>query len=245
MAAAISHSNKKPGADGQYNHSILVRQARICRINLVPRFRHSSYIWSIGCNTVAHLTPPLSLAMDLLKNLQNLHLSDDKKSTEHHAPTPPPTAAATTGHSAPKHENLLNKIGDVLGGDHKSAPAPVVAAPPPKEDSLFDKLGEALGGSKHTAAPPAPKKEENLLDKIGDKLTGHKTPPPPPKEENLLNKLTNVISGKKEEPPKPHSVADKINSALGGGAKGEANEGKLDKGIPSLFLIPTQHFLSR
>jgi len=101
-----------------------------------------------------------------------------------------------------------------------------------KEDSLFDKLGGALGGGKHTPPPPpAPKKEETLFDKIGDTLTGHKTPPPQPKEEHLLDKFTNVITGKKEEPPKPQGITDKINSALGGGAKGEAKEGKLDKAI--------------
>ncbi|KIM49652.1 hypothetical protein M413DRAFT_438822 [Hebeloma cylindrosporum] len=236
--------------------------------------------------------------MDLLKNLQSLHLSDDKKWAEQYAPTPPPTAAATASHSVPKHESLLHKIGDaVLGGDHKPTPAPVVAAPPSlkKEDSLFDKLGDALGGSKHTATPPpppvavpeprttdklfskleetltgkqapppaptvavpeqrttdkllskleetltgkqatppppAPKKEENLLNKIGDKLTGRKTPPPPPKEEHLIGKLVNVVTGKKEEPQKPHGIAEKINYALGGGAKGEAKEDKLDKAI--------------
>lgn len=198
---------------------------------------------------------------------------------EQHAPTPPPTAAPTTTHSAPKYENLLNKIGDVLEADHGSAPAPVVAAHPPskREDSLFDKLGDALGGSKHTATPPAPpvavseqrttdkllskleekltgkqapppppapKREETLVDKISDKLTGHKTPPPPPKEAHLLDKLANVITGK-EEHPKPHGIADKINNALGGGAKGEAQEDKLDKGTLSHCPFPTQYLLSR
>jgi hypothetical protein len=191
--------------------------------------------------------------MDLLKNLQSLHLSDDKESTEQHAPTPPPTATATTTHSAPNHENLFNKIGDVLGGDHKSTPAPVVTAPPPskKQNSLFNKLGDALGGSKHTAAPLAPafavpeqRTADKLLSKREETLTGKQAPPPPPKEEHLFNKIANVITGKKEEPPIPHGIAEKINYALGGGAKGEAQEDTLDKGTPSLCLFPTQDLLS-
>jgi len=128
--------------------------------------------------------------VDLLKNLQGLHLSDDK-STEQHAATPSLPQRPLLVIPTHKHDDLLNKIGDVLGGDHKPTPAPVVAALPPskKEDSLF---GDALGGSKHTAIPPAPvvavpeqKTTDKFFSKLRETLTGKQTPAPPlaPKEE--------------------------------------------------------------
>ncbi|KAF8162722.1 hypothetical protein B0H34DRAFT_651785 [Crassisporium funariophilum] len=164
-------------------------------------------------------------------------LSGDHKSavpshvtSQTHAPTPPPTAA----HQA----SFLGKIGDVIGshGAHNTPPQPPVAVPQPKkDDGLFGKIGDVLGGHKTPPPPPVaqPKKEEGLFDKIGDALGGRKTPPPAAKkDEGLLGKLGDVISGKKDEPAaKPHGLADKLNHALGGGAKGEAEEGKLDKAI--------------
>ncbi|KAJ3531517.1 hypothetical protein NMY22_g8124 [Coprinellus aureogranulatus] len=73
--------------------------------------------------------------------------------------------------------------------------------------------------------PPPPAKEEDLFDKIGSVL-GHKpTPPPEPQERNdLFSQITDTISGKKQEPAKPQGLGDKINHALGGGAKGEEEE---------------------
>jgi len=70
--------------------------------------------------------------VDLLKNLQSLHLSDDK-STEQHAATPSLPQRPLLVIPTHKHDDLLNKIGDVLGGDHKPTPAPVVAALPPSK----------------------------------------------------------------------------------------------------------------
>ncbi len=111
-------------------------------------------------------------------------------------------------------------------------PAPV----PEKSgaDKLLSKIGESLGGKHATPVPPpAPKAEESIFDKIGDVVSGHRTTPPPApaKEENLFDKLSTVISGKHEAPVATHgTISDKINSALGGGKKGEAEEGKLDKG---------------
>jgi hypothetical protein len=112
-------------------------------------------------------------------------------------------------------------------------------------DKLFSKLEETLTGKQALPPPPAPKKEENLLDKISNKLTGRKTPSPLSKKENIFNTVTNIITGKKEEPPKPHGVDEKINYVLEGGAKGEADEDKLDNDTPSLCSLPAQYLLSR
>jgi len=158
--------------------------------------------------------------VDLLKNLQSLHLSDDK-STEQHAATPSLPQRPLLVIPTHKHDDLLNKIGDVLGGEHKPTPAPVVAALPPskKEDSLFDKLGDALGGSKHTATPPAPvvavseqRTTDKLFSKLGETLTGKQTPPPPPAlKENHLNIIGDKLSGRKTPPP-PRGNISLINS---------------------------------
>ncbi|RXW20247.1 hypothetical protein EST38_g5597 [Candolleomyces aberdarensis] len=161
--------------------------------------------------------------MDFLKNLK---ISDDKHES---GPTQPIPVAAP---QPAKEENLFSKLGDALGGKKTPPAPPPVAAPPPREENLFSKLGDALSGKKTPPPPPpAPAEPENLFDRIGSAL-GHKpTPPPEPKKNDLFSQLTNTISGKKEEPPKPQSLGDKLNHALGGGAAGEAKEGKLDKAI--------------
>ncbi|KAF9480852.1 hypothetical protein BDN70DRAFT_804514 [Pholiota conissans] len=164
----------------------------------------------------------------------------DKLGGSHATPAPPPVA---TPAPAPKHESVFDKIGDALSGSHAHSttpPAPSVATPAaaaPAHESVLGKIGSALSGlqhhtgAPHEAAAQAPKKDDGLLGKLGDAISGRKTPPPPPKEQNLLDKLTHVISGKDEQPAKPQGLADKINYALGGGAKGEQNEDKLDKAI--------------
>lgn len=103
---------------------------------------------------------------------------------------------------------------------------------------MLGKLSGTLSGDSHQPTPaPAPKKNEDIFSKIGDAISGHKTPLPPPKEQNIFDKLSHVISGQGEQPAKPQGLADKINNALGGGAKGEANEDKLDKGELSSTLF--------
>ncbi|KAF9032970.1 hypothetical protein BJ165DRAFT_1516463 [Panaeolus papilionaceus] len=147
-----------------------------------------------------------------------------------------PTQAA---HHAPpqqavKGEGLFDKISDALGGHH-STPAPPPPAPKKEGvDAVFDKLGGILGGSKPTAAapPPEPKKQgvEGLFDKISDKITGKDEPPPPPP--SFIQKVSEVVIKKDDKiVEKPSSLGDKLNNALGGGAKGEAKEGRLDKAI--------------
>ena len=151
------------------------------------------------------------------------------------AAAPAPVAAPAP--APKKDENLLHKIGDALGGAyHAPAVAPAPAPVPEKSgaDKLLSKIGESLSGKYATPVPPpAPKKDESIFDKIGGVVSGHKPAPPaaPVKEENLFDKLSTVISGKHEAPIATHeTISDKINSALGGGRKGEAEEGKLDKG---------------
>lgn len=103
-------------------------------------------------------------------------------------------------------------------------------------DGLIHKLSDAM---KEDVQPPsshsnpAPQKEEHLLDKLSSVL-GHSTPPPPPapKHDGLLGKIGEVVGHVTNDntPQKPHTLEDKINNMLGGGAKGEAKEDVLDKG---------------
>ncbi|KAJ3500832.1 hypothetical protein NLJ89_g9618 [Agrocybe chaxingu] len=147
--------------------------------------------------------------------LKNLHIGE-QKSEQGHAATPPPTAAVAQA-QAKKDESIFDKLGDALSG-RKTPPPPVVQ--PKKDESVFDKIAAQ------------PQKLDSVFDKIGDALSGRKTPPPaPPKKDNLLDKIGDVLGGKKEEPAKPQGLMDKLNHHLGGGAKGEAEEGKLDKAI--------------
>ncbi|CAA7260952.1 unnamed protein product [Cyclocybe aegerita] len=163
--------------------------------------------------------------------LKNLHIGEHK-SEQDHAATPPPTAAVTQT-QAKKDESIFDKLGDVLSGRKTPPPPPAPVVQPKKEESVFDKIGDALSGRKTPPPPVAqPQKSDSVFDKIGDALSGRKTPPPaPPKKDNLLDKIGDVLGGKKEEPAKPQGLMDKLNHHLGGGAKGEAEEGKLDKAI--------------
>jgi len=233
--------------------------------------------------------------MDLLKNLQNLHLDGDKKQSvdsSKHAPAPPP-AATTSAHkpeslfdqiggaigsrlgehkapavpvaaapsvAAPHKEDLLSKLGGALAGKQTPPPPSVAATPAPHKEDLFSKLGDALTGRQtppQSVAVPATHRDENILSKLTDALSGKQDPPPrppAPAKHDLVHKLTEVVTGKpatpppsakhglvqqltevvtghKQEQPRPHGLVDKLNNALGGGAKGEAEEGKLDKAI--------------
>lgn len=120
-------------------------------------------------------------------------------------------------------------IKNLSGHKHEEPHPPPVAHPAPtKEESIFDKIGDALGGRKTPPPPPPPTAQhENFFDKIGGALGGKKTPPPPPPAEDndLFSKLSSTLTGKKEEPAKPQGLMDHFNHALGGGAKGEAEEG--------------------
>ncbi|KAF9460866.1 hypothetical protein BDZ94DRAFT_1323711 [Collybia nuda] len=109
--------------------------------------------------------------------------------------------------AAPKHDNLLGKIGDVL--HHASAPTPAPAPPSSMkhDDSLIGKIG-----------------------KISNALSGEKPASAQGKGEGLLGKLNSAIGGK-QEPAKPQSLGGKLNHALGGGAAGEQKEDVLDKAI--------------
>ncbi|KAF9440328.1 hypothetical protein P691DRAFT_129854 [Macrolepiota fuliginosa MF-IS2] len=110
---------------------------------------------------------------------------------------------------------LKNLAHEGHSGSHDKPHDPAPAAAPQREDSgdnIFEKIGDALKGQKK---PPTP-------------------PPPPPKPEGLFDKISDVLhGGHHEEPPKPQTLGDKIgskvNDALGGGARGEAEEGHLDK----------------
>ncbi|PPQ65837.1 hypothetical protein CVT24_012064 [Panaeolus cyanescens] len=146
-------------------------------------------------------------------------------------PAPPPPAPAPKS----TEEKIFGKISDVLG--RKSTPPPPPPPPEPKKeglDAVFDKLGDVISGKKPTQAapPPEPKKEgiEGLFDKIGNKITGKDEPPPPPP--SLIQKVSEVVIKTDDKPvEKPSGLGNKLNHALGGGAKGEAEEGRLDKAI--------------
>lgn len=60
---------------------------------------------------------------------------------------------------------------------------------------------------------------------------GKKEEVPRPKQ-SLVHQLSEVVTGpKKQEQQKPQGLLNKINHSLGGGAKGEAEEDRLDKGM--------------
>ncbi|KAJ2914194.1 hypothetical protein MD484_g6204, partial [Candolleomyces efflorescens] len=173
-------------------------------------------------------TQPIPVAAPQPAKDENIfHKLGDALSGKQTPPPPPPPVAAP-----PKEQHLFGKLGDALSGKKTPPPAPVAVPTPQKEENVFHKLGDALSGRKTPPPPPpAPAEPEGLFDKIGSAL-GHKpTPPPEPKKPDLLSQISNTITGKKEEPPKPQSLGDKLNHALGGGAAGEAKEGKLDKAI--------------
>ncbi|KAF8959753.1 hypothetical protein BDZ97DRAFT_1906119 [Flammula alnicola] len=191
-------------------------------------------------------TPPTAAVSTSYKHGSLFDKLGDALGASHSTPAPPAVAVPAVP-TATKHENLLNKLGDALGASHPTPPPASVAVPAPapaKYESVLDIIGDALSGDSHKTTPYAPAvavphkaTSDDLLSKLGETFTGKHTAPAPapsaPKttQEQLLDKLSSVISGKKEEPAKPHGLADKINNALGGGAKGEAQEGKLDKAI--------------
>jgi len=169
--------------------------------------------------------------MDLLKNLQNLHLDGDKGNKHHAHSTQTPQPTTSTGNHSTT-TSLLNKIGDVLNNDRhstqSSTPAPKQTIQ--KEDNLFAKLGDALSGKQATQASPvvtpAQYKEENLISKLGDALSGRKTPPPAPvatprKEENIFHKIGDAIAGQQTpvQPvaaPQKHSLVSQITEVITG-----------------------------
>ncbi|KAF9557764.1 hypothetical protein CPC08DRAFT_710175, partial [Agrocybe pediades] len=158
--------------------------------------------------------------MDLLKNLQNIRLDDDKGN--HHndnGHTSQSTASSGTHSTA---SSLFNKIGDALNNNDRHSSQGSIPVPPPtqtphKEENLFSKLGDALSGKQTppppTVATPAQHKEDNLLSKLGDALSGRKTPPPAPvaaprKEENIFHKIGDAISGN-QTPAQPAPTPQK------------------------------------
>lgn len=198
--------------------------------------------------------------MDLLKSLQNLAVDDKKQANHqtqqsmatapaahesvfdkindafhgsHFTPTPTPAPVPEQSGA----DKLFSKINDALGGSLGTpVPAPASVTHQSSSDKILSMFSESIGGKPetHVATPAPAPKAENLFNKIGDALSGRKTPPPPPppaKAENLIGKLSNVLTGTHVVPePKHESISDKINSVLGGGNKGEAQEDKLDKG---------------
>lgn len=165
---------------------------------------------------------------------------------KHDAKSPPPRAPP---HPV-KEEGVFDKIGSALGGKHDAKPAP--PPQPVKEHGVLDKIGGALSG-KHDAKPP-PHASDSLVDQIGGALKGvHLSKPE--KEEGLVDKIGGVLGGKHDTKGQSHaSLVDgltgsfshhdkpahekgglmgKLNSALGGGEKGEKKEG----GYPLNFLL--------
>lgn len=116
----------------------------------------------------------------------------------------------------------------IVGDDDKATKPLPVSAPAQKkeEESLFNRIGDKISGRKTPPPPPPPAKAENIFDKIGSALGRPPTPPPAPEKTDLFSKITDTLSGRKDESAKPQSLGDKINHALGGGAKGEAEEGE-------------------
>ncbi|KAF9528257.1 hypothetical protein CPB83DRAFT_814184 [Crepidotus variabilis] len=165
-------------------------------------------------------------------------ISGHKTPTPSQTP-PPPTVAhpQVENHSSRSSDNVFDKLSDAITGK-KTPPPPTVAQPPPNQhhsSSVFSHLEEAITGKKTPPpAPPAAPHHESVFDKFSEAITGKKTPPPPPKEENLFDKVGNQIFGigkPAAHEQKPQGFGDKLNAALGGGAKGEMEEGKLDKAI--------------
>jgi len=142
---------------------------------------------------------------------------------------------------APQHGGgLMDKLSDALdGGSHHQKPQP---QPQPQTRSesggLMDKIGSVFEGH-HPPPPPPPQKHEDggLLGKLTGALEGHHPPAPPPQkheDEGLLGKLTGALEGHNkpaQEGSGSGGLMGKVNSALGGGHKGEKNEDPLDKAV--------------
>ncbi|KAJ8508179.1 hypothetical protein ONZ45_g9522 [Pleurotus djamor] len=171
-----------------------------------------------------------------LSLLKNLKLSDDDLGKKEEDAGP----SESKGEGNRGGTSLFDKLGDVLSGGDQAKQEPV---PPSKTgdkdgENIFEKIGNFLGGKEPSPPPPPPPKQDaSVLEKITGIFDGDRPPavahaPETKKDDDvgLLEKISGAIQGSQPE-PKPQGLGDKINNALGGGAKGEAKEDMLDKAI--------------
>ncbi|KAF8172088.1 hypothetical protein BJ912DRAFT_1047345 [Pholiota molesta] len=161
--------------------------------------------------------------MDLLKNLQNLALSDDKNTSDHHA-SPPVTAP-------PKHDSVLNKLSDALNKSHPTPPppsSPILPQPQLNTTRKAQRRPDRRFSPTHARART--KEKRGHFSKIGDAISGtrRRRRRRRTRISSTSSRMRSLARGSSRQAAR---TRDKINSAFGGGAKGEANEDTLDKAI--------------